>query len=85
MIYGENVQSICCACGAPDEKVAHIVTECSKLAQKEYKQVRHTKLPKCCIGSYVKNGISVKQKNEMYTNQKKFYNLRFARYCGISL
>ena len=27
----ENVQSICCACGAADETVAHIVLECSKL------------------------------------------------------
>ena len=35
------VQSICRVCGAADETVAHIVSECSKLAQKEYKQVRH--------------------------------------------
>ena len=27
--------------GAADEKVVHIVSECSKLAQKQYKQVRH--------------------------------------------
>ena len=37
VICGENVQSSCCVCGAPDEIVAHIVSECSKLAQKEYK------------------------------------------------
>ena len=40
LVYGDNVQSICCACGAANEAVAHIVSECSKLAQKEYKQVR---------------------------------------------
>ena len=34
-VYGENVESICRVCGAADETVAHIVSECSKLAQKE--------------------------------------------------
>ena len=42
----ENVQSICCACGAADETVARIVLECSKLEQKEYKQVRHDNVAK---------------------------------------
>ena len=37
----KTVQSICRVCGAADETVAHIVSECSELAQKEYKQVRH--------------------------------------------
>ena len=40
-VYGENVQSICRACGVADKTVAHIVSECSKLVYKEYKQVRH--------------------------------------------
>ena len=44
-----------------------------------------TALPKCFIGSYVKNGDSVKQINGTYTSQKKLYNLRTARSCGISL
>ena len=30
-VYGENVESICRVCGAADETVAHIVSECSKL------------------------------------------------------
>ena len=42
----ENVQPICRACGAADETVAHIVSECSKLVQKEYKQVRHDNVAK---------------------------------------
>ena len=46
VVYGENFQSICRACGAADETVAHIVSECSKLAQKEYKQVRHDNVAK---------------------------------------
>ena len=31
-----------------------------------------TKLPKCFIGSYMKNGGSINQKNGIYTNQKSF-------------
>ena len=34
VVYGENVQSICRVCGAADETVAHIISKCSKLAQK---------------------------------------------------
>ena len=45
-VYGENVQSICRVCGAADEKIAHIVSECSKLAQKECKQKRHGNIAK---------------------------------------
>ena len=45
-VYGENVESICRVCGAADEAVAHIVSECLKLAQKEYKQVRHDNVTK---------------------------------------
>ena len=33
VVYGENVQSICRECGAADETVARIVSECSKLAK----------------------------------------------------
>ena len=40
-VYEEKFQSIFWVCGVPDEAVAHIVSECSKLAQKEYKQLRH--------------------------------------------
>ena len=39
VVYGENVQSICRACGVVDKTVTYIVSECSKLVQKEYKQV----------------------------------------------
>ena len=45
-VYGENVESICRVCSAADEAVAYIVSECSKLAQKEYKQVRHDNVAK---------------------------------------
>ena len=45
-VYGENVESICRVCGAADETVAHIVSECSKLVEKEHKQVRHGNIVK---------------------------------------
>ena len=35
VVYVETVQSICRVCGAADETVADIVSECSKLVQKE--------------------------------------------------
>ena len=38
VVYVLNVQSICGVCGPANETFAHIVSECSKLAQKEYKQ-----------------------------------------------
>ena len=46
MVYGENVDSACRVCGSADETLAHIVAECQKLAQKEYKQVRHDNVAK---------------------------------------
>ena len=44
--YGENVDSTCRVCGYADETVAHIVAQCQKLAQKEYKQMRHDNVAK---------------------------------------
>jgi len=45
-VYGEDIDSSCRVCGAAEETVAHIVSECQKLAQKEYKEVRHDNLAK---------------------------------------
>ena len=46
VVSRENVESICRACGAADKRVARIFSECSKLAQKEYKQVRYDNVAK---------------------------------------
>ena len=43
-----GLQSICRVCAA-DETVAHIVSEYAKLAQKDYKQVRHDNVAKMGI------------------------------------
>jgi len=45
-VYGEDIDSSCRVCGAAEETVAHIVSECQKLAQKEYKEVRHDNVAK---------------------------------------
>ena len=45
-VYIENVESICCVCSTADETVAHIFSECSKLVQKGYRQVRHDSVAK---------------------------------------
>ena len=45
-MHGENVHSTCRVCGSADETLIHIVAECPKLAQKEYKQMRHDNFAK---------------------------------------
>ena len=45
VVYEENVQSYL-SCGIADETVAYILLECSKLAHKEYKQMRHDNVAK---------------------------------------
>ena len=46
VVYGENFQYIYRVCTVADKTVAHIVSECSNLAQKENKQVRHDNVVK---------------------------------------
>ena len=40
----ENILSKCRMCGEREETIAHIVSECQKLAQREYKSWRHDKV-----------------------------------------
>ena len=44
VIDKEKISGKCRMCGAREETVAHIVSECDKLAQKEYKIWRHDKV-----------------------------------------
>ena len=46
VVYGEDISPLCRMCGTEDETVAHIVSECPKLAQKEYKNLRHDNVAK---------------------------------------
>ena len=39
-IDGQDISEKCRMCGKMDESIVHVITECKKLAQKEYKQ-RH--------------------------------------------
>ena len=40
----QDVSPVCRMCGERDETISHILTECSKLAQKHYKSWRHDKV-----------------------------------------
>ena len=68
----QSAQSICRVCGAADEVVAQVVSEYLKLAQKQYKQVRHDNVTKMLHWKLCEKWVSIKQKNGIYTNQKKF-------------
>ena len=43
---GETFNPRVCVCDVADETIAQIVSECSKIAQKEYKKVRHDNIAK---------------------------------------
>ena len=70
VVYEEIVQSICRVCGAADETVAQTFPECSKLAQKAYKQVRDDNVAKmlhwklCDKWGFSKAGKSYIHKSE---------------------
>ena len=83
-VYGENVDSTCRACGSADETVAHIVAECQKLAQKEYKQVRHDNVAKVIHWNYARNGDLRSLISGIHTSLRKCLNQKSARFYGIS-
>ena len=43
-IDGQDISPLCRMCGEREEIIAHIVSECSKMAQKQYKEWRHDKV-----------------------------------------
>ena len=45
-VFGEDIDSKCRVCGDAEETVAHIISECTKLAQVEYKAIRHDNVAK---------------------------------------
>ena len=42
----QNISSLCRMCGKADETIAHVISECEKLAQKQYKLWRHDQVAK---------------------------------------
>ncbi len=44
VIEKQNISPLCRMCGKWEEAIAHIVAECPKLAQKQYKAWRHDKV-----------------------------------------
>ena len=45
-VFGENVSSLCRVYGQAEETVAHIVAERSKLAQNDFKKLKHDNVAK---------------------------------------
>ena len=60
---------MCRMCGDRTETVSHIISECSELAQKEYKDVTTT-LENTYIGNFVRNIILMQKQDGMNTHQK---------------
>ena len=44
VIDKKDISTVCRMCGEQNETVAHILTECTTLAQKQYKSWRHDKI-----------------------------------------
>ena len=62
---------LCRVCRKVDESADHIVSGCSKLAQKDYKR-RHDNLGKKYIGSLLESVILKLEINGMNMSQKMF-------------
>ena len=56
-IGGSQTDSVCRVCKKVDETVKHLVSECGKLAQKEYKRRRDKVALAHCIGIYVERVV----------------------------
>ena len=69
-IYQTHEDSKCRMCRKVDESINHIVSECPKLAQKEYKR-RHYWVVRRSIGKFVKRKVSLSMKSgmNMYLSQ----------------
>ena len=63
--------SLCRVCRKVDESIDHIVSGCSKLAQKEYKR-RHDNLGKIYIGRLLESVILKLEINGINMSQKVF-------------
>ena len=54
MIHKQDCSARCRMCDERDETVAHIVSECSQLAQNDYKKCRHDKIAAIIHWNYCK-------------------------------
>ena len=61
---------MCRLCKEKEETVSHIVSECSKIAQTEYKK-RHDRVPLQYIGPYARSMVSHTRKNGMITGRSQ--------------
>ena len=78
-------QTKCRTCSRGDETITHIVSECPKLAQREYKR-RHDWVGRRIHWKICRvNGIHVKSKWYMSINQKRLLRMTHVKYFGILL
>ena len=65
MIDKQGCSAKCRMCDERDETVAHIVSECSQLAQNDYKKCRHDKIAAIIHWNYCKNSALHARRNTM--------------------
>ena len=74
---------LCRMCGSKGETVAHVVSECGKLAQTEYKG-RHDNVARYSIGNLVVNVDWKELITGMNRSRREWWKVKTPRYCGIS-
>ena len=74
---------LCRMCGERGESVYHLVSECSKLAQREYNR-RHDDVARYIHWQLCKNGDSKELVSGMNRNQKECLRMKTVSYYGIS-
>ena len=78
-------QTKCRMCSRADETITHIVSECPKLAQREYKRMHDWVGRRIHLKICRANGIHVKSKWYMRINQKRLLRVIHVKYFGILL
>ena len=78
-------QTKCRMCSRAGETVTHIVSECPKLAQREYKRMHDSVGRRIHLKICRANGIHVKSKWYMRINQKRLLRMTHVKYFGILL
>ena len=71
-------------CRKVDESIYHIVSGCSKFAQKEYRR-RHDNMGKIVYWKLARKCNFEAGDNGMNMSQKVFYRMKIIRFCGISV
>ena len=75
-----EISPTCRICGLADETISHIVSECTPLAQKDYKNVRHDRLLLQYTETYVRSmDLSMRKKAITTTLTRKAEHWRMMK------